>query len=297
MTKNSILLSSLIGLAACASGFGIGMASWEFSAQSTNTLANAANITDWDFSSVIIEGDWTYNVDVSDGKAKIVRYNGSDANVDIPETLTIDGVEYPVTVITSTAFVGNTSIESVDMPATITEIQGNPFAGCSNLSKVTIDGYTGSNGWLHWDSDMSVSVNSNGSEVYCEYYSYTGGTAIDSDGWRSVLVSHLPSSSASLTVSNGKSGTNESGYSILVSKCYAHSTSLTDFYIKSCSYKTIVIESDAFYECGGNATIHCPTVWDSDDATEQMKANVAELEAEIAKGYIKAIAFDQSSTY
>jgi hypothetical protein len=292
--RNSIIIAA--ALAAIVS-FGMGFSQWQFSGADSVDCANQAHIAEWSFMDEIIEGDWTYNVDVSDGYAKIVRYNGSDTDVDIPETLTIDGVEYPVTRIEETAFAGNDTITSVDMPSTITEIVGNPFAGCSNLAKVTIDGYTGSNGWRHWDSDMSVSVNSNGSEVYCEYYAYTGGTAIDTDGWRSVLVSHLPSSSSSITVSNSKSGTNESGYSILVSKCYAHSTSLRDFYIKSCSYKTIIIESDAFYECGGNATIHLPTVWNASSATEQMKTNVAELEAELAKGYIKAIAYDQSSTY
>ena len=59
-------------------------------------------------------------------------------NVTIPETVTIDGVEYTVTKIEKGAFSGNTDITGVTIPDTVTEIGEGAFGNCGNLKTVIV---------------------------------------------------------------------------------------------------------------------------------------------------------------
>ncbi|MCR5131140.1 MAG: leucine-rich repeat protein [Prevotella sp.] len=62
-------------------------------------------------------------------------YAGS---INIPETVTVDGVSYRVTEIGESAFVNCTDLTSVSIPNSITTIGNYLFYGCSSLTSVTI---------------------------------------------------------------------------------------------------------------------------------------------------------------
>ena len=63
---------------------------------------------------------------------------GVSGNVEIPETVTHNGVEYKVTEISEGAFQNNTGLTDVSIPASITSIGANAFAGCTNLKSITV---------------------------------------------------------------------------------------------------------------------------------------------------------------
>lgn len=60
------------------------------------------------------------------------------ANVVIPDTLTINGVQYKVTTIAANAFKGNTKIKTIKLGKYIKQIDSNAFSNCKNLTRVTI---------------------------------------------------------------------------------------------------------------------------------------------------------------
>ena len=77
-----------------------------------------------------IEGviyEWT-----SETTVKVAGYNGTSSTLIIPERVE----SYYVTEIGEGAFMGNTSLESIDMPNIITVIGRHAFMNCSNLSKI-----------------------------------------------------------------------------------------------------------------------------------------------------------------
>lgn len=95
----------------------------------------------------------TQEAEVTYGDSK---YGG---NIEIPETITYDGITYTVTSIGQEAFRNCYSLKSVTIPKTIKKIGYLSFFGCSSLTKVNItdlaswceieyDGYEGVP--LHW---------------------------------------------------------------------------------------------------------------------------------------------------
>ena len=79
-----------------------------------------------------------YQYTVENGKANLVKYVGSEKNVVIPSKLN----GYPVTKLTSDVFRGNTLLESVVIPASITEYEViglSLFTNCKSLKYVKIE--------------------------------------------------------------------------------------------------------------------------------------------------------------
>lgn len=68
-----------------------------------------------------------------DGSAEIVKAVGSEALV-IPSSL--DG--HPVVAIRSGAFENGRGIQSISLPDSILELEGNPFSSCSTLEKLLV---------------------------------------------------------------------------------------------------------------------------------------------------------------
>lgn len=78
-------------------------------------------------------GDFTYKLN-DDGSAIITRYSGSAAALTIPSSL--DG--HTVKQIGSYAFEKNTTLTSVSIPETVTELKYSAFMDCTSLTAVTI---------------------------------------------------------------------------------------------------------------------------------------------------------------
>jgi hypothetical protein len=77
----------------------------------------------------------------SSGTPTVAISDDKDASgsVAIPEAVSHNGVEYKVTEISEGAFQNNTSLTEVKIPASITSIGANAFAGCKNLQAITIN--------------------------------------------------------------------------------------------------------------------------------------------------------------
>lgn len=75
---------------------------------------------------------WEYSL--SNGKATLVKYNGTSKNINIPST--IDG--YTVNALKSYLFYNNTSIVSVNIPSSVENIGPYSFDGCTGIKSVSI---------------------------------------------------------------------------------------------------------------------------------------------------------------
>ena len=74
-----------------------------------------------------------FHFEIRDGRAVILSYLGTDPRVTVPAA--IEG--YPVTVIEDNAFRG-TSVVTVELPYSVTEIGWFAFADCKSLTSVTL---------------------------------------------------------------------------------------------------------------------------------------------------------------
>lgn len=83
----------------------------------------------------IASGDYAYAVR-PDGTARITRWTGADASIEVPDAL--DGLA--VTAIGERAFAGSRELTSVVLPEGLTEIGGAAFAGCVSLEAIELPG-------------------------------------------------------------------------------------------------------------------------------------------------------------
>ena len=108
---------------------------------------------------------------LKDGTVEITGYSGKDTEVEIPAE--IDGVA--VTSIGYAAFHYNTSIVSVSMPDSITEMKREVFAHCSNLVEVKLSANLtdiGSSSFVYTNPSLVIKCY-NGS--FAENYALTTG--------------------------------------------------------------------------------------------------------------------------
>ncbi len=82
--------------------------------------------------------DFTYGnyqyTENSDGTVKITKYTGNEQTVSIPSS--INGKK--VTIIGAAAFYSKTSIQTVIIPDTVTDLETGAFMYCRNLTKITL---------------------------------------------------------------------------------------------------------------------------------------------------------------
>jgi len=64
---------------------------------------------------------------------------GASGQLEIPATVKHNGVEYKVTEIADGAFLNNTTLTNVTIPASIVSIGNNAFAGCTSLKSITVN--------------------------------------------------------------------------------------------------------------------------------------------------------------
>lgn len=86
----------------------------------------------WHINPVQENSDYWYRT-LADGTVELLKYNGSDAQVQIPGS--VDGKT--VSSIGYGAFEGNSTLESVSVPGSVTALQYGAFDSCENLKTVT----------------------------------------------------------------------------------------------------------------------------------------------------------------
>lgn len=100
------------------------------------------DLTNWDWGTItgatftitVTAPSRDFTFDATTGTIK--KYNGNDTVVVIPPTIN----SWPVTKIGEDALKDNTTITSVTIPDSVTEIGANAFAGCTNLTSVNYIG-------------------------------------------------------------------------------------------------------------------------------------------------------------
>lgn len=70
--------------------------------------------------------------------ATLIKYKGKESHVEIPSTVTYNGISYSVKKIKDGAFAGCTDIESITIPKSVESILGEVFTGCSNLKEFRV---------------------------------------------------------------------------------------------------------------------------------------------------------------
>lgn len=107
-----------------------------------------------------------YNITSSENLTVEVTFQGNSLNeycnkytgaVTIPSTVTYEGMQYSVTNIEESAFLGCTSLISITIPESVTSIGNSAFVGCSSLTSVSIP----------------ESVTNIGFYAFCDCYSLT----------------------------------------------------------------------------------------------------------------------------
>ena len=73
-----------------------------------------------------------------DGTVSFMEQENASGSMEIPETVTHDGVEYQVTAIAEGAFKDNTNLKEISIPESIASIGVDAFAGCTNLKKINL---------------------------------------------------------------------------------------------------------------------------------------------------------------
>ena len=107
------------------------------SALPENALTESASVTasaqGEEGGEAIVEGDFEIRL-MTDNKAAVTRYLGSDTNVTIPETI----AGYTVTMIDDGTFGGFDTLQSVTLPDSVINIAHDAFSFCENLASVTL---------------------------------------------------------------------------------------------------------------------------------------------------------------
>ena len=98
----------------------------------TNTLSYFKGIIN------AVTADLKY--EIANGEATVAGTNLADdqTSVIIPETVTIDGNEYPVTAIGNEAFQGCSNLTAITIPNSVKIIGGGAFTNCTNLESINI---------------------------------------------------------------------------------------------------------------------------------------------------------------
>ncbi|MCR5068756.1 MAG: leucine-rich repeat protein [Prevotella sp.] len=145
-----------------------------------------------------------YSVTDEDSKqVKLSGYEGdlSTGILNIPATVTINGIEYSVTSIGASAFEYCGNLKSVTIPNSVTSIEYEAFFYCSNLESVTINGNPKIGGAAFWGVHANVTMNLTASQIGNDYWTtfYNDGYNFQADEYTKVYKGMVNESSLMLT--------------------------------------------------------------------------------------------------
>lgn len=199
------------------------------------------DLTNWDWGTItgatftitVTAPSRDFTFDATTGTIK--KYNGNDAVVNIPSE--INGI--PVETIGNAAFQDNTTITSVTIPDSVTEIGANAFAGCTNLTSVTYGG--------DW-SKLTIqsgnpAVEDAANEQLFDFEFTPDNTA--------VIVKHYRGAAADVTIPSRYKGKPVTA----INNAAFPNSAVTSVTIPD---SITSIPDAAFYNCGNLETIHIP---------------------------------------
>ena len=132
--------------------------------------------------STLINGIY-YELNNDTKTAIVVQSKNYSGNIDIPSTVSSDGITYTVTSIGHNAFYKCSSLTSVTIPNSVTSIGYSAFEGCSSLTSVTIPNSVTSIGHSAFEGCSSLtsvtipnSVTSIGGDTFYQCSSLTSVT-------------------------------------------------------------------------------------------------------------------------
>ena len=145
---------------------------------------------------------------ITDEEKKQVELSGyegyePEGTLNIPATVTINGIEYSVTSIGDFAFQGCYYLQSVTIPNSVTTIGIYAFAGCSKLQSVVINGnpFIGICAFKEIYGNATVTMNLTASQIGNDYWTtfYNDGYNFQADENTTVYKGTVNESSLMLT--------------------------------------------------------------------------------------------------
>lgn len=131
----------------------------------------------------LIDGIY-YNLNSNTKTAEVIKYLSKKYSGDfvIPSSVTVEGANYSVTSIGTSAFTGCSDLTSITIPNSVTTIGKKAFEGCTALISVTIpDGVTsiGDMAFYYCTGLNSITIGKNVEMVYHETFGFCNLKKVD----------------------------------------------------------------------------------------------------------------------
>ena len=171
---------------------------------------------------VVVGADKFTVVTNDDGTAVLTAFKGTETEIEIPQTVEVDGVSYTVTGIGDRAF-SSKSLTSVVLPDTITSIGASAFANCSKLTSIIIpDSVTsiGTGAFTNCKLLAQVNIPAGVDEISASVFSGCGFTSIDIPNNVKSIGANAFANCASLVTVNTPDCTEEGAYINIVASAF-----------------------------------------------------------------------------
>ena len=203
------------------------------------------DLTNWDWGTItgatftitVTAPSRDFTFDATTGTIK--KYNGNDAVVNIPSE--INGT--PVTTIGNAAF-RDSSVTSVTIPASVTEIGANAFAGCTNLTSVNYIGGDWSKLTIQSGNPAVEDAAKDAANEQLFDFEFTPDNT-------AVIVKHYRGAAADVTIPSRYKGKPVTA----INNAAFPNSAVTSVTIPD---SITSIPDAAFYNCGNLETIHIP---------------------------------------
>jgi hypothetical protein len=137
---------------------------------------------------ILEEGNFGYELNTYSKYSILVRYTGSDSNVQIPNLYS----NYPVKRITKSAFSGKRSITSISLPSVVSILDDRAFMNCSGLTSVTVPSTVTSWGtgvFINCSSVKTASISAATDKIPA--YSFSGCSALENVELNSATITTI----------------------------------------------------------------------------------------------------------
>lgn len=186
-------------------------------------------------------GDFKYRIEADENgaDAEIVAYNGTAADVTIPQTIEDNGKIYHVTCV---GLEGNTYVQKLTIPEGVSDLDSSAFKGCTNLKEVNLPASLNYVDTAFVDSSVETINVAAGSKIYAS----DNGNLYKAD--KKTLVVYAPGKTeTSFTVPEGTTG--------LYSNAFDTCKNLQSVVLPT---SMAILNSDSFADCPNLTDVQIP---------------------------------------